>query len=114
MEHRKIELQSPSDLTYLTNQIRTAARQKLDLHLPPVPSTDETANAPDELRRSVEDLVEMFVAQVLQGMRQNISINGIDIVQSNSEDGVANGDRDRMDIDGASDGLNNGLSLIHI
>ena len=108
MEHRKIELQSPSDLTYLTNQIRTAARQKLDLHLPPVPSTDETANAPDELRRSVEDLVEIFVAQVLQGMRQNISINGIDVVQSNSEDGVANGDRDRMDIDGGSGALNNG------
>ncbi|RMZ72057.1 Kinetochore mis14 [Pyrenophora seminiperda CCB06] len=75
-EHRKIELQSPSDLAYLTSKIRTAARQKLDLHLPPVSDTSE----PDELRRSVEDLVEAFVAQVLQGMRQNISINGIDVV----------------------------------
>ena len=75
-EHRKIELQSPSDLTYLTSQIRTAARQKLDLHLPPVSDTSE----PDELRRNVEDLVEAFVAQVLQGMRHNISINGIDVV----------------------------------
>ena len=37
-EHRKIELQSPSDLTYLTSQIRTAARLKLDLHLPAQPS----------------------------------------------------------------------------
>ncbi|KAJ5029299.1 hypothetical protein J3E72DRAFT_363641, partial [Bipolaris maydis] len=75
--HRKIELQSPSDLTYLTSQIRTAARQKLDLHLPPV--TSSTAE-PDDLRRSVEDLVDAFVAQVLRGMRQNISINGIDII----------------------------------
>ncbi|KAK1918959.1 hypothetical protein P3342_001089 [Pyrenophora teres f. teres] len=75
-EHRKIELQSPSDLTYLTSQIRTAARQKLDLHLPPVSDTSE----PDELRRNVEELVEAFVAQVLQGMRHNISINGIDVV----------------------------------
>ncbi|EUC49530.1 hypothetical protein COCMIDRAFT_1773 [Bipolaris oryzae ATCC 44560] len=76
--HRKIELQSPSDLTYLTTQIRTAARQKLDLHLPPV--TSATAAEPDDLRRSVEDLVDAFVAHVLRGMRQNISINGIDIV----------------------------------
>lgn len=76
--HRKIELQSPSDLTYLTSQIRTAARQKLDLHLPPV--TSATAAEPDDLRRSVEDLVDAFVAHVLRGMRQNISINGIDVV----------------------------------
>ncbi|KAG9389315.1 FAD/NAD-binding domain-containing protein [Pyrenophora tritici-repentis] len=75
-EHRKIELQSPTDLTYLTSKIRTAARQKLDLHLPPVSDTSE----PDELRRNVEELVEAFVAQVLQGMRHNISINGIDVI----------------------------------
>ncbi|KAF2845199.1 hypothetical protein T440DRAFT_472849 [Plenodomus tracheiphilus IPT5] len=76
-EHRKIELQSPSDLSYLTSQIRAAARQKLDLHLPPV--TDST-NTPDELRTHVESLVDAFVANVLQGMRNNISINGIDVV----------------------------------
>ncbi|KAH9864572.1 hypothetical protein J1614_010507 [Plenodomus biglobosus] len=76
-EHRKIELQSPSDLSYLTSQIRLAARQKLDLHLPPV--TDST-NTPDELRTHVESLVDDFVANVLQGMRNNISINGIDVV----------------------------------
>ncbi|KAI8939001.1 hypothetical protein NX059_004845 [Plenodomus lindquistii] len=76
-EHRKIELQSPSDLTYLTSQIRAAARQKLDLHLPPV---TDTSNTPDELRTHVESLVDAFVANVLQGMRNNISINGIDVV----------------------------------
>jgi kinetochor protein Mis14/NSL1 len=80
-EHRKIELQSPADLTYLMSQIRLAARQKLDLHLPPVSDSTE----PDELRKSVEELVESFVAQVLQGMRHNISINGIDVVTRGRE-----------------------------
>jgi kinetochor protein Mis14/NSL1 len=75
-EHRKIELQSPADLTYLTSKIRTLARQKLDLHLP---SQQDTAE-PDELRKQVEDLVDAFVAQVLSGLRHNISINGIDVV----------------------------------
>jgi len=92
--HRKIELQSPSDLTFLTSQIRTAARQKLDLHLPPVPSSATNGDAPDELRRSVEDLVEIFVAKVLQGIRHNVSINGIDVVESGEGegmDGVVNG-----------------------
>ncbi|RAR09099.1 hypothetical protein DDE82_002011 [Stemphylium lycopersici] len=89
-EHRKIELQSPSDLTYLTSQIRTAARQKLDLHLPPVSDSSE----PDELRRSVEDLVDVFVAQVLNGMRHNISINGLDVVARDSnEEAAAGGDK---------------------
>ncbi|KAI4675798.1 uncharacterized protein J4E84_009951 [Alternaria hordeiaustralica] len=86
--HRKIELQSPSDLTFLTSQIRTAARQKLDLHLPPVPSSATNGDAPDELRRSVEDLVEIFVAKVLQGIRQNVSINGIDVVESGDGEGM--------------------------
>lgn len=76
-EHRKIELQSPGDLSYLASQIRTAARQKLDLHLPAQASD---ANSSDDLRQQTEALVDAFVAKVLQGMRQNISINGIDVV----------------------------------
>lgn len=82
-EHRKIELQSPADLTYLTSQIRTAAQQKLDLHLPPHPNSSE----PDELRKQVQDMVEQFVAHVLSGMKHNISINGIDVVKKESEAG---------------------------
>jgi kinetochor protein Mis14/NSL1 len=93
-QHRKIELQSPADLTFLTNQLRTAARQKLDLHLPPVSDTSE----PDELRRNVEDLVDAFVAQVLAGMRSNISINGIDVVQRSSEDDS----EEAMEVDGGN------------
>ncbi|KAG9201472.1 hypothetical protein G6514_005670 [Epicoccum nigrum] len=74
-EHRKIELQSPSDLTYLTSQIRTAARRKLDLHLPAQPS-----DGADDLRAQTEALVEVFVAQVLQGLRSNVTINGLEVV----------------------------------
>lgn len=92
--HRKIELQSPSDLTFLTTQIRTAARQKLDLHLPPVSS--ESPNEPDELRKHVEDLVDAFVAQVLNAMRHNISINGIDVVGAAAR-GEGNGEGEGME-----------------
>jgi kinetochor protein Mis14/NSL1 len=84
-QHRKIELQSPSDLTYLTSLLRTAALQKLNLHLPPVSDSSE----PDELRRSVEDRVDVFVAQVLAGMRANISINGIEVVPDEDVTGSA-------------------------
>ncbi|KAF1916375.1 hypothetical protein BDU57DRAFT_516457 [Ampelomyces quisqualis] len=83
-QHRKIELQSPSDLTYLTTQIRTAAARKLDLHLPPVPSSTE----PDDLRKHVETLIDDFVAQILAGMRRNISINGMEVQTEDDGPGV--------------------------
>ena len=35
LHHRKIELQSPLDLTYLQANLSTAAQQKLDLYFPP-------------------------------------------------------------------------------
>ncbi|CAO2654414.1 Nn.00g111470.m01.CDS01 [Neocucurbitaria sp. VM-36] len=86
--HRKIELQSPSDLTFLTSQIRTAARQKLDLHLPPVVNDGSAhGDEPDELRKHVEELVDAFVANVLNAMRHNISINGIDVVAAAARGG---------------------------
>lgn len=83
-EHRKIELQSRADLTFITSQLRTAARQKLDLHLPPVSDASE----PDELRRQVEELVDAFVAKVLRGIRENASINGMDVVQQQRGDDI--------------------------
>ena len=83
-EHRKIELQSPADLAYLTAQLRTLARHKLDLHLPAQASA--AGGAPDELRAHVEALVDGFVAQVLAGMRLNISINGLDVVSRGAPD----------------------------
>jgi kinetochor protein Mis14/NSL1 len=95
-QHRKIELQSPSDLTYLTTQLRTAALQKLNLHLPPVSNASE----PDDLRRSVEDLVESFIASIIAGMRSNISINGMDVVVQQSDNNTSEGTgADRVEVE---------------
>jgi kinetochor protein Mis14/NSL1 len=93
-QHRKIELQSPSDLTYLTTLLRTAALQKLNLHLPPVSDSSE----PDELRRAVEDQVDAFVAQVLAGMRANISINGIEVVPDEEDGAGAEGETQEYEV----------------
>ncbi|KAF2115213.1 hypothetical protein BDV96DRAFT_612587 [Lophiotrema nucula] len=86
-DHRKVELQSPADLAFLTTQIRSAAAQKLDLHLPPVTNSSE----PDELRQKVSELVDTFVAQVVGGMRHNISINGMDVVAEEGSEQVGVG-----------------------
>jgi kinetochor protein Mis14/NSL1 len=113
--HRKIELQSPSDLTYITSRLRSAARQKLDLHLPPVPSSDTSPNAPpDELRREVEELVEAFVAQVVKGLRWNLSVNGIDVVApgAREEDGAINGEGGKMEGVVHGNGAENGETEI--
>lgn len=54
--HRKIELQSPADLTYLYANTVALARQKLDLHLPPSASNDP--NDPDPMRERVRELID--------------------------------------------------------
>lgn len=48
--HRKIDLQSPADLTYLHNNIKNAAQQKLDLAIPP--------QGEDAFRTKVKDFVQ--------------------------------------------------------
>lgn len=52
--HRKIELQSPADLTYLIANVSRAAREKLDTHLPP----DAVAGGEDAMRKRVGELVD--------------------------------------------------------
>ena len=52
--HRKIDLQSPSDLIYLFNNIKTAARQKMDLAIPPSAAPE----GEDAYRSKVEELVQ--------------------------------------------------------
>ncbi|KAJ4992576.1 hypothetical protein SVAN01_01959 [Stagonosporopsis vannaccii] len=89
-EHRKIELQSPGDLTYLTSQIRSAALSKLDLHLPAQPS-----DSADDLRAQTSSLVDAFVASVLAGLRKNITINGLEVVTAPR--GAGFGDADAME-----------------
>ncbi len=49
--HRKIELQSAADFTYLTSNVRRAAAESIQAAFPPV--DDEQ----DDLHRRVEELV---------------------------------------------------------
>lgn len=48
--HRKIDLQSPADLTYLHNNIKNGAQQKLDLAIPP--------QGEDVFRTKVQEFVQ--------------------------------------------------------
>jgi kinetochor protein Mis14/NSL1 len=52
--HRKIDLQSPSDLTYLLNNIKAAAQEKLDLAIP----ASAAPEGEDAYRTKVEELVQ--------------------------------------------------------
>jgi len=52
---RKIELQSPADLTYLYANTVALSRRKLDLYFPPSATNDET---PDPMRERVRELVD--------------------------------------------------------
>jgi len=52
--HRKVELQSPADLTYLIANVSRAAREKMDKHLPP----DAAVEGEDAMRKRVEQLVD--------------------------------------------------------
>lgn len=102
--HRKIELQSQADLTYLQQNLAQAAREKLDLHFPlsakqaapaevitlggvPQPTEAEKASQnsnateqdeEDPLRRHVRQLVDQFLQQTYTSAAHSISVNGID------------------------------------
>lgn len=52
--HRKIELQSPEDLTFLINNVRRAAEEHVNAAFPPV---DDGPDDADELRVRIEKLV---------------------------------------------------------
>lgn len=56
--HRKIELQSPEDLTFLINNVRRAAEEHINAAFPPVDDgQDDGAAGGDELRVRIEKLV---------------------------------------------------------
>jgi kinetochor protein Mis14/NSL1 len=74
-EHqRKIDLQSPNDLKYLIENIRTAAQQIIDLHLPPSAAQGED----DAFRSKVDELVQQYINRTLTLALPSISINGLD------------------------------------
>ena len=74
--HRKIELQSPADLTYLIANVSRAAREKIDKHLPPdaAPKGQE-----DEMRKRVEALVDDYIRNVFAGAKNSMSVNGMEV-----------------------------------
>ena len=104
--HRKIELQSPLDLTHLQTQLDNSARQKLDLHFPPsayrskpathislgsaqtktgqkdVPQQQQSLNSNEEetdpLRQHVQSLLDAFLSRTWSSAAQSITINGLD------------------------------------
>lgn len=57
IHHRKIDLQSSSDLTYLLNNIKVAAQEKLDLAIPKAAAPE----GEDAYRSKVEELVQEVV-----------------------------------------------------
>jgi kinetochor protein Mis14/NSL1 len=53
--YRKIELQSPDDLSYLLANVRRAAASRIDEAFPPVEGAHD---GEDELRTRIEQLVD--------------------------------------------------------
>ena len=79
--HRKIELQSPADLTYLIANVTRAAREKIDTHLPP----DAAPEGEDALRKRVEQLVDAYIRNTFDAAKDNVSINGMDSREMEAE-----------------------------
>lgn len=74
--HRKIELQSPLDLTYLHNNATSLLRSKLDLHFPP--SAAPPSASDDVLKSRVEELVSAYLEKIFEDAKANLSINGLE------------------------------------
>ena len=62
VHHRKIDLQSPQDLTYLLDNIRKAAQEKLDLHIPP---SAASKGEEDAFRTKIEHYVQQVLNPVI-------------------------------------------------
>ncbi|KAK6006783.1 hypothetical protein QM012_005791 [Aureobasidium pullulans] len=74
--HRKIELQSPLDLTYLHHNATLCLREKLDLHFPP--SAAPASASDDTLKQRVEELVSQYLQKVFEDAKANLAINGLE------------------------------------
>ncbi|EFQ97570.1 hypothetical protein MGYG_00611 [Nannizzia gypsea CBS 118893] len=78
--HRKIELQSTADLSYLYTNTLTVAREKIDLHFPPSANDDS-----DPMKERVRNLVDGFINKTFTSAIPSISINGIDTTAASSK-----------------------------
>lgn len=73
--HRRIDLQSPADLTYLQSNIKLSAQQKLDIA---IPASATPANESDTFRPRVQQLVQDYITQTLSLALPSLAINGLD------------------------------------
>ncbi|KAK3486641.1 uncharacterized protein B0T23DRAFT_230198 [Neurospora hispaniola] len=80
--HRRIELQSPEDFTYLIENVRRAAADSINAAFPPVDAGDrngEDEEEEDELRVRIEQLVDDYITKTFTYVAPNISINGLPV-----------------------------------
>ncbi|TLS24202.1 hypothetical protein PpBr36_08232 [Pyricularia pennisetigena] len=75
--HRKVELQSPEDFTYLLNNVRRAAAESIGAAFP---LADDDAE--DALRARIEELVDDYIARTFNLAAPNVSINGLPVPES--------------------------------
>ncbi|KAI5278295.1 hypothetical protein KEM52_004732 [Ascosphaera acerosa] len=106
--HRKIELQSPADLTYLYANTLAFSRDQLRSQFGPSHASQGhgqsqsqngvagggSSEAPDPLERRVQELVEDFVLRTFVSATSSISINGLDVIVANDDDDDDHGDKD--------------------
>ncbi|KAK1783310.1 hypothetical protein QBC45DRAFT_365998 [Copromyces sp. CBS 386.78] len=82
--HRRIELQSPEDFTYLIDNVRRAAADSINAAFPPVDPSDgrnggDENEEEDELRVRIEGLVNDYITKTFTLVALNISINGLPV-----------------------------------
>lgn len=75
--HRKIELQSPTDLIYLHSLATSLSAKHLSLAYPPSLTTPD-----DALRARVETLLTDFIDKTYEGVRGNVSVNGVSLLDT--------------------------------
>jgi kinetochor protein Mis14/NSL1 len=72
--YRKIELQSPTDLSFLQSLATSASHTKLNTAFP------TSSTSPDDaLRSHVASLMDDFLARTYAGVRANVTANGVDL-----------------------------------
>ncbi|ODQ64227.1 hypothetical protein NADFUDRAFT_66985 [Nadsonia fulvescens var. elongata DSM 6958] len=79
--HSKIQLSS-EDLRYIISNLMTAAKEKLDLHLPN-PGTQDKDNE-DPMRERVNELVNEFILETFELTKHSLIVDGIPMSSAQS------------------------------